>query len=76
MKSFETISLLNSEIEETQLDFHPKNFDQYLGQKELKEKLYVYTKAALMRNEPLDHLLFFGPPGLGKRHLLRLWPMS
>lgn len=63
MKSFEAISLLNipEPLEETQLDFHPKNFDQYLGQKELKEKLYVYTKAALMRNEPLDHLLLFGP---------------
>ena len=71
MKSFEAISLLNvpEAPEETQLDFHPKSFDHYLGQKELKEKLYVYSKAALMRNEPLDHLLLFGPPGLGKTTL-------
>ena len=71
MKSFEAISLLNipEPLEETTLDFHPKNFDQYLGQKELKEKLYVYTNAALMRSEPLDHLFLFGPPGLGKTTL-------
>lgn len=70
MKSPEAIPLFNIETaEEMQLDFHPKTFDDYLGQKELKEKLYVYTKAALMRNEPLDHLLLFGPPGLGKTTL-------
>lgn len=58
--------------EETQFDFHPKTFDQYLGQKELKEKLYVYTTAAHMRKEPLDHLLLFGPPGLGKTTLAQI----
>ena len=52
--------------EESTLDFQPKQFSDYLGQEELKKKLTIYTKAALIRNEPLDHLLFFGPPGLGK----------
>ena len=71
MEQLEVIPLLTSAQtrEEVQLDFHPKTFDQYLGQKELKEKLYVYTRAALMRNEPLDHMLLFGPPGLGKTTL-------
>jgi len=55
--------------EERSLDFVPKSFDDYLGQKELKEKLSVYTRAAQMRQEPLDHLLLFGPPGLGKTTL-------
>ncbi len=58
--------------EERQFDFCPKTFDEYLGQKELKEKLHVYTQAAKMRKEPLDHLLLFGPPGLGKTTLAQI----
>jgi len=55
--------------EERAHDFSPQTFDDYIGQKELKEKLSIYTQAAKMRNEPLDHLLLFGPPGLGKTTL-------
>lgn len=55
--------------EERSHDFSPQTFDDYIGQKELKEKLNIYTQAAKMRNEPLDHLLLFGPPGLGKTTL-------
>ncbi len=58
--------------EEKSLDFVPKIFDDYLGQKELKEKLSIYTTAAKMRNEALDHLLLFGPPGLGKTTLSQI----
>jgi len=58
--------------EEKSHDFNPKTFDDYLGQKELKEKLAVYTQAAKMRGEPLDHLLLFGPPGLGKTTLSQI----
>ena len=54
---------------EQQRDFTPKTFDDYLGQKNLKEKLHVWTHAAKNRQEPLDHLLLFGPPGLGKTTL-------
>jgi Holliday junction DNA helicase RuvB len=58
--------------EEQQLDFAPKTFDEYLGQPKLKEKLDIYTTAAKQRNEPLDHLLLFGPPGLGKTTLAQI----
>ncbi len=60
---------LHEAPEETSYDFHPKTFDDYLGQKELKTKLQLYCHAAKLRNEPLDHLLLFGPPGLGKTTL-------
>ncbi len=63
---------LHETPEEKLHDFSPKTFDEYLGQKELKKKLAVYTQAAKMRNEPLDHLLLFGPPGLGKTTLSQI----
>ncbi len=74
MSTQEALSLLTlpETFEEKQFDFHPKNFEQYLGQKELKAKLSVYATAAAMRNEPLDHLLLFGPPGLGKTTLAQI----
>lgn len=63
---------LSETPDEKSNDFVPKTFDDYLGQKELKEKLAVYTSAAKMRNEPLDHLLLFGPPGVGKTTLSQI----
>jgi len=54
------------------LSFEPSNFEQYLGQGEIKEKLKVYTKACKLRGEALDHVLFFGPPGLGKTTLAKV----
>ncbi|MCL5436650.1 MAG: Holliday junction branch migration DNA helicase RuvB [Candidatus Dependentiae bacterium] len=58
--------------EKSELDFHPKSFDDYCGQKDLKAKLKLYTDACKLRNEPLDHLLLFGPPGLGKTTLSQI----
>lgn len=63
---------LHDTPEEQSHDFVPKTFDEYLGQKELKDKLHVYTQAAKMRNEHLDHMLLFGPPGLGKTTLSQI----
>lgn len=47
----------------------PKSIDEYIGQHQLKEYLKISLEAAKNRNEPLDHLLFYGPPGLGKTTL-------
>ena len=47
----------------------PKDFENYIGQTALKETLYITIEAAKKRNVPLDHMLFYGPPGLGKTTL-------
>lgn len=47
----------------------PKNIEEYIGQSEVKENLNIFMKAALMREEVLDHVLLYGPPGLGKTTL-------
>lgn len=54
-----------------EIDFNvrPKTLVDYVGQARLKQKLKVYLEAARARQEPLDHLLLFGPPGLGKTTL-------
>ena len=44
----------------------PKSFDAYIGQSALKETLKITLEAAKLREKPLDHMLFYGPPGLGK----------
>ncbi|NLG88732.1 MAG: Holliday junction branch migration DNA helicase RuvB [Clostridiaceae bacterium] len=47
----------------------PKSFDEYIGQEKVKENLMVFIEAAKQRKEPLDHVLLYGPPGLGKTTL-------
>lgn len=74
MQDFDIIESISlQEIpEEQSLDFNPSSFDDYIGQTELKDKLKVYIQAAVMRSEPLDHMLLFGPPGLGKTTLAQI----
>ena len=47
----------------------PKTFDDYIGQSELKETLAISIKSAQKREQSIDHMLFYGPPGLGKTTL-------
>ncbi len=47
----------------------PDSIDEYIGQSEVKDNLNIYIKAAKMRDESLDHVLLYGPPGLGKTTL-------
>ena len=52
-----------------ELSLRPKTLADYIGQDQVKENLAVYIEAARRRNEPLDHVLLYGPPGLGKTTL-------
>ena len=56
----------NEHIEDEESSLRPASFDEYVGQHDLKENLRVFVGAAKMRDETLDHVLFYGPPGLGK----------
>ena len=51
------------------LSIRPSTLSEYVGQKEVKDNVEIFIKAAKMRNEPLDHVLLYGPPGLGKTTL-------
>ena len=50
----------------------PKTLDEFVGQKAARENLRVFIQAAKARGDALDHVLFFGPPGLGDRKSTRL----
>ena len=50
-------------------NIRPSSLDEYVGQSEVKENLGIFIKAAKLREEPLDHVLLYGPPGLGKTTL-------
>lgn len=53
-------------------NIRPESLDEYIGQEEIKENLRVFIEAAKMRGEALDHVLLYGPPGLGKTTLAHI----
>ena len=61
---------LQDEAEEVQeVSLRPKSLSEYIGQTKVKENMKIYIEAAKKRGEPLDHILLYGPPGLGKTTL-------
>ncbi|MCX7188165.1 MAG: Holliday junction branch migration DNA helicase RuvB, partial [Proteobacteria bacterium] len=61
---------LQEEMQERAL--RPKNLDEYIGQEKIRGQLEIFIEAARKRSEPLDHVLLFGPPGLGKTTLAHI----
>ncbi|MBO5037292.1 MAG: Holliday junction branch migration DNA helicase RuvB [Clostridia bacterium] len=58
--------------DDNEFSLRPKNFDGYIGQEKVKENLKIYIEAAKRRGESLDHVLLYGPPGLGKTTLANI----
>ncbi|MEH7300224.1 Holliday junction branch migration DNA helicase RuvB [Neobacillus drentensis] len=65
--------IISSEVNESEINIEqslrPQTLRQYIGQNQVKENLEIFIKAAKLRNETLDHVLLYGPPGLGKTTL-------
>lgn len=63
------IETMRQEKEDESLTLRPQKLNDFIGQSGLKDKLNIYMEASMLREEPLDHTLFYGPPGLGKTTL-------
>ena len=58
--------------DDSEFSLRPRSMDEYIGQSKAKENLGIYIEAAKRREEPLDHVLLYGPPGLGKTTLANI----
>lgn len=65
-------NLQDNEEEKVEFSLRPKSLKEYIGQTKVKENMKVYIEAAKKREEPLDHVLLYGPPGLGKTTLANI----
>lgn len=68
---FVTSNIVQEDID-VEYSLRPQRLREYIGQEKVKGKLDIFLKAAKMRNEPLDHVLLYGPPGLGKTTLANI----
>src|SRR5258708_20180979 len=66
------VAAKRAEEDAAELALRPQTLDDFVGQKQLRENLKVYIAAARSRGEALDHVLFHGPPGLGKTTLAQI----
>lgn len=66
------ISLKNEKQDIQDITIRPNRLDEFIGQHALKESLKIFIEASKKRSEPLDHILFSGPPGLGKTTLAHI----
>ncbi len=64
-----TPEYVGSNDSEVEFSLRPRTLQEYIGQEKAKDNLEIYIKAAVQRKEPLDHVLLYGPPGLGKTTL-------
>ena len=69
-------NIQNNEEERSELSLRPKTLNEYIEQNKVKENMKVYIEAAKKRGEPLDHVLLYGPPGLGKTTLANIIAME
>ena len=69
---FKNSEAVSSEEENFERALRPKELVDYVGQEKIREQLEIFIGAAKKRKEPLDHLLLFGPPGLGKTTLAHI----
>lgn len=72
MKESIVINNRDNSVDQFEQTIRPDSLDEYIGQTEVKENIDVFIKAAKMREEPLDHVLLYGPPGLGKTTLAHI----
>lgn len=69
MQRLVEVETVSFEEESNEQSLRPSNWDDYIGQEKIKKNLRVFIDASRKRAEALDHILFYGPPGLGKTTL-------